>query len=100
MEIDVYEIIEDFNELLEYKLIHQKDRMLTIYDLQVKEEFTIKVIDWLEKIYDYYTIELTDMNDVHLDFDDEDFDFEFLIYYYKTLLEIVYAVQKEKTLYG
>lgn len=98
--IDVYEIIEDFNELCDFRITSQKGRMITIYDLQLEEEFTVSVIEWLERIHDYYYNELPQRSEITLDFTNRDYDYEFSVYYYETLLEIVHAVEKERTLYA
>jgi hypothetical protein len=92
----IYEIIKDFNELCDFEIVNQKDRVLTIKDLQLENQFDITILEWLERIYDYYNVELPSRQDIKLDFDN--YDYEFMVYYYKTLLEIIESVEKERKL--
>jgi hypothetical protein len=94
--IKVYSIIEDFNDLCEYEIIEQNDRSLKIKDLQCDMIIETSVLEWLEKIYDYYTTEILDQKDLWYD----KHDLEWLIYYYDSVLETVKAIKKEKELYN
>jgi len=94
MKNEIYQVIEDFNELCDYKILSQEDRNLLIEDLQLEEQFNVSVMEWLEKIYVYYTDELRDRSGVSFDFGT--FDYEFLVYYYKTLLDVVKTIEIER----
>jgi hypothetical protein len=89
-------VINDFNELCDFKVVNQKDRVLTIKDLQLETQFDISILEWLERIYDYYNVELPSRQEISLNFDN--YDYEFMVFYYKTLLEIIEAVEKERKL--
>lgn len=48
--IEVYSIIEDFNELCEYEIIEQNDRMLKIKDLQCDTIIETSVLETVKAI--------------------------------------------------
>ena len=93
---NVYEVIKDFNDLTDFNIVNQKDRILTIYDIHTDDTFEVSVMDWLEKIYTYYTEELPEWSKVKFDFDS--YDYEFSVYYYEKLLKILHAIEEEKNL--
>jgi hypothetical protein len=92
----VMKVINDFNELCDFKIVDQKNRTLMIKDLQLETQFDISILEWLERIYDYYNVELPSRQEISLNFDN--YDHEFMVFYYKTLLEIIEAVEKERKL--
>ena len=92
MYTETHEIINDFNDLCEYAIVEKNESKLCIKDLQLNEFIETTTLEWLEKIYDYYTVEVFNQNDLWIDKND----LEWLEYYYSRVLETVRAIRKEK----
>ena len=64
LEYDLSDIVNDFNELADYKILKESRKRYKIHDNQLGDVDTIKKKFWYEKILTFYIDEILNSKDI------------------------------------
>ena len=92
MKEETRDYIIEWNSDRDFELLFNKGNTLYIKDLQLEEILEVLVMEWLEKIWEYYTIEAREYFPQSFN----TFEKKELIWYYENIIRLINIIENER----